>query len=173
MTGQRVVIAGGGAAGFFAAITCAEACPKTIITLLERGPQFLSKVRISGGGRCNVTHACFDPRELAARFPRGQQALIGPFQRFQPRDTVAWFANRGVQLKTESDGRMFPITDSSQTIIDCLLNAAKNAGVVLVPNRSVHRATKSANGGLDLELLNGEKLTCDRLLLATGGCRTP
>jgi predicted Rossmann fold flavoprotein len=124
MSSRRIVVAGGGAAGFLAAITCAEAAPDAVVTLLERGSQFLSKVRISGGGRCNVTHACFDARELAARFPRGQQALIGPFQRFQPRDTVAWFAARGVQLKTESDGRMFPVTDSSQTIIDCLLSAA-------------------------------------------------
>src|SRR2546421_261502 len=167
MSSRRVIVVGGGAAGFFAAITCAEAAPDVEVMVLERGPRFLSKVRISGGGRCNVTHACFDARELATRFPRGQQALIGPFQRFQPSDTVAWFAARGVQLKTESDGRMFPITDSSQTIIDCLLSAAKNAGVVLVPNRSVHRATKSANGKLDLELSNGEKLTCDRLLLVT------
>src|SRR5439155_20211469 len=113
----------------------------------------------------------FDPRELAARFPRGQQALIGPFQRFQPRDTVAWFANRGVQLKTESDGRMFPITDSSQTIIDCLLSAASAAGVVLVVHRGVQRVTMRANGGLDLELPNGEQLACDCLLLATGGSR--
>src|SRR5437016_7553777 len=150
MSSRQIVVAGGGAAGFMAAITCAEVAPDAVVTLLERGPQFLSKVRISGGGRCNVTHACFDPRELAARFPRGQQALIGPFQRFQPRDTVAWFAARGVQLKTESDGRMFPITDSSQTIIDCLLNAAKSARVVLIPNRGVQRATRRANGGLDL-----------------------
>src|SRR5438477_2410720 len=133
MSLRRVIVVGGGAAGFFAAITCAEAAPDVEVMVLERGPQFLSKVRISGGGRCNVTHACFDARELAARFPRGQQALIGPFQRFQPSDTVAWFAARGVQLKTESDGRMFPITDSSQTIMDCLLNAAKGARVVLIP----------------------------------------
>src|SRR5207249_4942993 len=127
MSSRRIVVAGGGAAGFLAAITCAEAAPDAVVTLLERGPQFLSKVRISGGGRCNVTHACFDARELAARFPRGQQALIAPFQRFQPSDTVAWFAARGVQLKTERDGRMFPVTDSSKTIIDCLLSAASAA----------------------------------------------
>ena len=126
---QRVLVVGGGAAGFFAAIACAEAAPAMQVALLEKGPQFLSKVRISGGGRCNVTHACFDARELAAHFPRGEQALIGPFQRFQPRDTIAWFERRGVKLKTETDGRMFPVTDSSQTIIDCLLRAAKDAGV--------------------------------------------
>src|SRR5712664_4061020 len=137
MKSRRVIIAGGGAAGFFAAITCAETAPESEITLLEKGRQFLSKVRISGGGRCNVTHACFDARELAARFPRGEQALIGPFQRFQARDTVEWFESRGVKLKTEEDGRMFPVTDSSQTIIDCLVNAAKKTGVKLVTGRRV------------------------------------
>src|SRR5947208_10796606 len=131
MSSRRVVVAGGGAAGFFAAITCAEAAPDTGVTLFERGPQFLSKVRISGGGRCNVTHACFDARELADRFPRGGRALIGPFQRFQPRDTVEWFESRGVKLKTEEDGRMFPVTDSSQTIVDSLMDALRQAGVEL------------------------------------------
>src|SRR5947207_3043553 len=125
----RVVIVGGGAAGFFAAVTCAEAAPGTHVTLLEKTSHFLSKVRISGGGRCNVTHACFDPRELSLHYPRGGPALVGPFHSFQPRDTIAWFESRGVKLKTEGDGRIFPVTDSSQTIIDCLLNAAKTAGV--------------------------------------------
>src|SRR5437867_3371287 len=170
---RRVLVAGGGAAGFFAAITCAEAAPDAEVTLLERGSQFLSKVRISGGGRCNLTHACFDARELAARFPRGEQALIAPFQRFQPSDTVAWFESRGVKLKVESDGRMFPITDSSQTIIDCLLRAAEAAGVKLVAKRGVQRVTRLAEGLFELQLSTGETLNCDRLLLATGGCRTP
>src|SRR6266705_1006113 len=137
MTSSRVIVVGGGAAGFFAAITCAEASSDTEVILLEKGPQFLSKVRISGGGRCNVTHACFDAREFAARFPRGGQALIGPFQRFQARDTVEWFESRGVKLKTEEDGRMFPVSDLSQTIIDCLLNAARHAGVKLVTGHAV------------------------------------
>jgi predicted flavoprotein YhiN len=213
MTSRRVIIVGGGAAGFFAAITCAEAAPGTEVILLEKGPQFLSKVRISGGGRCNVTHACFDAREFAARFPRGGKALIGPFQRFQARDTVEWFESRGVKLKTEKDGRMFPVTDSSQTIIDCLLNAARKAGVKLVTNCGVEEVTQtsasseerpipigsnslptlpsvpplpegegwgegeqtvgSPTGSFTLKLSNGEILKCDRLLLATGGCRTP
>src|SRR6185503_17782048 len=120
---------GGGAAGFFAAITCAEIAPDAEVIILEKTAHFLSKVRISGGGRCNVTHACFDVRELTARYPRGERALIAPFHRFQASDTVAWFESRGVRLKTESDGRMFPITDSSQTIIDCLLQEARAAGV--------------------------------------------
>src|SRR5947208_10925720 len=129
MPSPRVIIVGGGAAGFFAAITCAEAAPDAEVIVLEKTAHFLSKVRISGGGRCNVTHACFDARELTKRYPRGERALIAPFYRFQASDTVAWFESRGVKLKVEGDGRMFPITDSSQTIIDCLMNAARVACV--------------------------------------------
>src|SRR2546428_10096793 len=141
MSSRRVVVVGGGAAGFLAAITCAEAAPDAAVTLLERGPQFLSKVNISGGGRCNVTHACFDAREFATRFPRGERELIGPLQRFGARETVEWFESRGVKLKTEADGRMFPVTDSSQTIIDCLIGAARDAGVKLVTGCGVERAS--------------------------------
>ena len=171
MSPHRIVIAGGGAAGFFAAITCAEAAPDAEIILLEKSAQFLSKVKISGGGRCNVTHACFDARELAVRYPRGERALLAPFIRFQASDTVAWFESRGVKLKTEGDGRMFPVSDSSQTIIDCLLRAARAANVKLFLNRGVERVAKRANGGFELALSDGEKISCDRLLLATGGCR--
>src|SRR6266496_2969314 len=166
MNSRRVIVVGGGAAGFFAAITCAEAAPGLEVMVLERGPQFLSKVRISGGGRCNVTHACFDARELSARFPRGGPALIGPFQRFQASDTVEWFEARGVKLKVESDGRMFPTSDSSQTIIDCLLRAAKKAGVKLRTNCALERVARRAEGGFEVKLAHGESLTCDRLLLA-------
>src|SRR5580704_11342336 len=132
MTSRRIGIVGGGAAGFFAALACAEANPAAEIHIFERGPQFLAKVKISGGGRCNVTHACFDSREFTARYPRGERALIAPFKQFHASDTVAWFAARGVRLKTEDDGRMFPVTDSSQTIIDCLTGAARAAGVKLM-----------------------------------------
>jgi len=191
MSARRVIVVGGGAAGFFAAITCAEAAPDTEVMVLERSPQFLAKVRISGGGRCNVTHACFDPREFAMRYPRGEKELIGPFQTFSAADTIAWFAARGVRLKTESDGRMFPTTDSSQTIIDCLLRAAQAAKVKLMPNCGVERVARVANG-FELTLTAGRRtltqpesgdaspradseigapLFCDRLLLATGGCR--
>jgi predicted Rossmann fold flavoprotein len=169
---RRVVIVGGGAAGFFAAITCAENAPGAEVVILEKTAHFLSKVRISGGGRCNVTHACFDVRELTARYPRGERALIAPFHRFQASDTVAWFESRGVKLKTENDGRMFPTTDSSQTIIDCLVDAARTAGVKMFTNRGVERVTK-AGETFELTLSNGESLPCDRLLLAIGGCRTP
>jgi len=190
MSSRRVIVVGGGAAGFFAAITCAEALPGAEVTILEKGPEFLAKVRISGGGRCNVTHACFDPREFATRFPRGERELIGPFQRFQARDTVAWFAARGVKLNAECDGRMFPLSNSSQTIIDCLVGAAEAAGVKLRAKSGVEEIVARASrplrngneqqaggtptllGGFDLSLSNGETLFSDRLLLATGGCRT-
>ena len=203
MSSRRVIVVGGGAAGFFAAITCAESSPAAEVTVLERGSRFLDKVRISGGGRCNVTHACFDPREFATRYPRGGRALLAPLLKFSARDTVAWFESRGVKLQTEDDGRMFPVSDSSQTIIDCLMNAAKAAGVKLRLNAGVERVVKCDRGGYEVGLerrapsrhkpvpaLAGqnagsepgapsaaegesfrEKISCDRLLLATGGCR--
>ncbi len=173
MSQPRIIIAGGGAAGFFAAITCAQTNPAAHVTLLEKSPNFLTKVRISGGGRCNVTHACFDPRELSTRYPRGAQALIGPFQRFQPRDTVEWFEARGVRLKTEDDGRMFPVTDQSSTIIHCFLQQARQAGVQLLANTGLDAVTRRPAGGFRLQLSDGTTPECDRLLLATGGCRTP
>jgi predicted Rossmann fold flavoprotein len=173
---KRIVIAGGGAAGFFAAIACAEASALAgramEIVLLEKGAQFLTKVRISGGGRCNVTHACFDLRALAARYPRGERSLLAPFARFQPTDTVAWFAARGVKLKVESDGRMFPVTDSSETVVDCLIRSARSAGVRLKTGCGVAGVAKRPGHRFELTLSTGETLSCDRLLLATGGCRT-
>ena len=167
---SRIAIVGGGAAGFFAAITLAETAPGAEVVLFEKTSHFLSKVKISGGGRCNVTHACFDTREFATRYPRGHRALPGPFKKFSAADTVDWFQKRGVKLKTEPDGRMFPVTDSSQTIIDCLLGAARAAGVKLVLNQGVDAVSKSATG-FQLALSNGEWMDCDQLLLATGGCR--
>lgn len=171
MSHRDVVIAGGGAAGFFAAIVCAESSPGLKITLLERGAQFLAKVRISGGGRCNVTHACFDPRQLSEHYPRGGKALLGPFAVFQPRDTIAWFESHGVKLKTEADGRMFPETDSSQSIVDCLLRSAHRAGVEVHTNCGLEEATISSEGGFALTLKGADSLRCNRLMLATGGCR--
>lgn len=172
MQPHRVIVVGGGAAGIFAAIRCADRSPGTQITVLEKTAHCLAKVRISGGGRCNVTHACFDPRELATRYPRGGQALIGAFHRFQPRDTIAWFEARGVHLKTEADGRMFPVSDSSATIIDCLVNAARRAGVQCRTGSGVSQAERLPSGGFRLRLDTGEDMAGDRLLLATGGCRT-
>ena len=132
-----LVVVGGGAAGFFGAITAAESRPDLKILLLEKGPNVLSKVRISGGGRCNVTHSCFDPSELVTHYPRGSRELLGPFHRWQPADTVQWFQEKGVPLKTESDGRMFPVSDQSSSIVDCLLNASIKAGVRIQTRQEV------------------------------------
>ena len=172
MDHEQIAIAGGGAAGFFAAIACAVANPDCDVSIYERSPQFLSKVRISGGGRCNVTHGLFEPRMFTTRYPRGQRELIAPFHRFSAEDTVAWFEARGVLLKREPDGRMFPVTDSSQTVIDCLLAEAKTAGVQLFTRKGIERARTRAEGGFDLKLTDGKSIACDRLLLATGGCRS-
>ncbi len=166
-----LVIAGGGAAGFFAAIACARAAPDREVILLESGRYLLTKVRVSGGGRCNVTHACFDPGELSQRYPRGGRSLIGPFHRFQASDTVEWFAARGVRLKAEADGRMFPVTDVSATIVDCLLREAESARVRVRLSSGVE-AAEPIEGGFRLALAGGEKLDCRRLCLTTGGCRT-
>lgn len=163
---STIVIIGGGAAGIFAAIRFKEKNPSAHVIVLEKTNQWLAKVRISGGGRCNVTHHCFDPKELSGNYPRGSKELIGPFHTFQPKDTISWFEARGVSLKTEEDGRMFPFTDSSETIIHCLLGAAEKAGVDLRKQQSVQSVEKTASGFL-LTLPNGT-LTADKLLLATG-----
>jgi predicted Rossmann fold flavoprotein len=160
---KNIVIIGGGAAGFFAAINHAQLHPEHSVILLEKSVQLLSKVRISGGGRCNVTHACFEPKELVRNYPRGSQELLGPFHRFQPRDTIAWFAERGIELKTEADGRMFPVTNSSQTIIDCFLKEAEKHGV----NIRTKCGVQSLKNGV-VELQSGERLEADAVILATG-----
>ncbi|MEG3862154.1 NAD(P)/FAD-dependent oxidoreductase [Microcoleus sp. herbarium12] len=176
----KITVIGGGAAGFFSAITCAKTYPQARVTLLEAGRQLLAKVRISGGGRCNVTHACFDPGVLVQNYPRGGKALRGAFTRFQPRDTVDWFASHGVKLKTEADGRMFPITDDSETIVNCLIRAAEDAGVrirtgdavvsvkKIIGNTAAEDGWEGAVPGFTIELKSGEELKCDRILLATG-----
>jgi predicted Rossmann fold flavoprotein len=165
----RIIVVGGGAAGIFAAITAAES--GATVTVLEQSSHFLSKVRISGGGRCNVTHACFDPTELTEFYPRGGPALMGLFHAFGVSDTIDWFEARGVQLTTESDGRMFPVSDTSETIVDCLLHAARAADVHLRLNCGVTRARRVAPGRFLVSCSDGTELGCDRLLLATGGCR--
>ena len=168
----EIAIVGGGAAGFFSAIAAARADGNCQVSLFERSSQFLSKVRISGGGRCNVTHALFDPPMFTTRYPRGDRELISPFHRFSADDTVAWFEARGVRLKREGDGRVFPVTDSSATVIDCLVKEAKASGVRLFIRKDVESARLRTHGGFDLKLDDGESTACDRLLLATGGCRS-
>ncbi|MBD1861433.1 MULTISPECIES: NAD(P)/FAD-dependent oxidoreductase [Trichocoleus] len=163
----KVLVIGGGAAGFFGAIACAEAHPHAQVMLLEAGRQLLPKVRISGGGRCNVTHACFDPAVLTQYYPRGGKALRGAFTRFQPRDMIAWLDQHGVELKTEADGRMFPTTDDSETIVDCFIHAAKAAGVEIRTGVPVAEITR-LDSGFEVALKSGQTLSCDRLLLTTG-----
>jgi len=171
---RRVLVAGGGAAGFFAAIACAEADPAAEVTLHEATAHPLAKVRVSGGGRCNVTHACFDADELAANFPRGARELIGPFHRFGPAETVAWFRDHGVELKTEGDGRMFPVTDDSATVVDCLRRAAARAGARLLTGsgvRAVARRPENGDRRFAVALSDGGEVRADRVLIATGGGR--
>lgn len=172
MASRNILVVGGGAAGFFGAIAAAEACPESRVVILERGARFLDKVRISGGGRCNVTHACFEPREFATRYPRGSRALLAPFHQFSARDTVAWFEARGVRLKTEKDGRMFPTTDTSQTIVDCLQESARRAGVETRLQCAVETMIKRPDGLFEVSLAGGSRSVADRVLLATGGCRS-
>ncbi|HEY9702020.1 MAG TPA: NAD(P)/FAD-dependent oxidoreductase, partial [Allocoleopsis sp.] len=134
---MKIIVIGGGAAGFFAAINCAENYPNSQVILLESGAKVLSKVLISGGGRCNVTNSCFDVATLVLNYPRGGKVLRGAFTRFQPQNTINWFTQRGVKLKTESDNRVFPITDNSATIANCLIDSAINAGVKIMTNSPV------------------------------------
>jgi predicted Rossmann fold flavoprotein len=168
-----VIIVGGGPAGFFASIRCADSAqnPKLRVLILEKSSQTLGKVLISGGGRCNVTHACFDPAQLVTYYPRGGMALRGAFTRFQPADTVKWFEEHGVKLKTESDNRMFPVTNSSETIADCLREASKNAGVKVQLGITLLKVEKSPMGGFRLEVREGAEvypLQTKKLLIATG-----
>ncbi len=167
---MTIAIIGGGAAGYFGAIAAAEAGADVI--LLEKSKQPLAKVRISGGGRCNTTHACFEPSLLVKNYPRGEKALRGPFSRFQPRDTIEWFAERGVTLKTEEDGRMFPITDSSETIINCLTQAAEQAGVDIRLHWAVESLQKQETGFI-IQAKDKPALEVQKVLLATGSHPQP
>ena len=169
----HVAIVGGGAAAFFAALACAEANRTLKIHIFERNAHFLGKVRISGGGRCNVTHAAFDPRIMAENYPRGKRQLIPLLHRFSPNDTLSWFADRNVALKTEEDGRMFPVSDSSQTVIDCFLEEARHLGVHVHARTGVESIRPLDPNGFELALAGGQKLRCRAVLIATGGCRAP
>ena len=167
MVKADVVIIGGGAAGIFAAINIASANSSLKIVVLEKTSKLLAKVKVSGGGRCNVTHACFDPKELVKYYPRGEKELLGSFYQFQPQDTIEWFSKRGIVLKTEDDGRMFPVSNSSQTIIDCFLKEIEQHRVEVRYQSAVKLIEKIADG-FELQLPN-EALTTNHLIIATGG----
>jgi predicted Rossmann fold flavoprotein len=166
-----LIVTGGGAAGFFGAIACASARPNTRILILEKGNTLLGKVLVSGGGRCNVTHAQFDPAQMATYYPRGGKALRGPLERFGPRETVRWFERRGVALKTEPDGRMFPVTDSSETIANALVSEAERFGVE-IQKRAPVISIERIEGRLRMRVRGGETLFSPTLLLSTGGERS-
>ena len=161
-----ILIVGGGAAGFFTAINIVEKNPKLKVAILERGKSVLEKVRISGGGRCNVTHACFVPNELVKNYPRGEKELRGPFSQFCSGDTIEWFEKHGVELKIEDDGRMFPVSNSSQTIIDCFITATNKLGIDVLTSQSVQSIFKSSDYW-KVES-NTETFACKNLILATG-----
>ncbi len=161
-----VIIVGGGAAGFFTAINIAENNPNLKVIILERGKDVLTKVKISGGGRCNVTHAQFIPKELTQNYPRGEKELLGPFHSFMTGDTIEWFEKRGVALKIEEDGRMFPTTNSSQTIIDCFISETKRLGIDVLKNHAVKSVQKSDDAWL-ISTSETEFLA-EKLVLATG-----
>ncbi|MFE3868152.1 NAD(P)/FAD-dependent oxidoreductase [Flavobacterium sp. LS2P90] len=161
-----IIIVGGGAAGFFTAINIVERNPKLKVAILERGAEVLNKVRISGGGRCNVTHAIFEPNELVKFYPRGEKELRGPFHQFCSGDTIEWFENHGVELKIEGDGRMFPVSNSSQTIIDCFLTATQKLGIAVLTGQSVQSIFKR-DTLWKVETQN-ENYLAEKLILATG-----
>ena len=166
MTSKDVIVVGGGAAGFFAAINIAEKNPNIKVTILERGTTGLGKVKVSGGGRCNVTHAEFIPQELIQNYPRGEKELLGPFHQFMTGDTIEWFEKRGVALKIEDDGRMFPVSNSSQTIIDCFLNEANKYQVDVLYSHVVKSINKN-NDLFEIKTSQGNFLA-KKVLIATG-----
>lgn len=166
-TQYDIIIVGGGAAGIFAAINLAAKNPQHKIVVLEKSQNLLSKVKVSGGGRCNVTHACFEPKELIKFYPRGNKELMGPFHQFQPGDTIAWFADKDIELKIEDDGRMFPTTDNSQTIIDCFLTEVNKYNIEIKFQSKVENITKSENTfTVDL---GSHYLTSKNVIITTGG----
>ena len=172
--GKRLIVIGGGAAGFFCAVNAARMNPRLQVVILEKTKKVLSKVRISGGGRCNVTHACFDVGGMSRKYPRGGNFVKKTFHRFFTNDTISWFEERGVKLKTEKDGRMFPVTDSSHTIIDALVTEASRHGVDVrlltevkkIPAQQVHKEGKPA---FSIECSNGNFIIADFICIACGG----
>ena len=170
---MQVAVIGGGAAGFFAAISVKEHHPYARVVLYEKSGKLLSKVRISGGGRCNVTHHCLDRKKLSRNYPRGERFLRKAFEQFSVKDTIAWFESRGVTLKTEIDGRMFPITDRSQTIIDLLLKEAERSGISIEEQNAVIACVPTPEGKFELRTADGKVELMDRVIVATGGNPRP
>ena len=166
---KKVIIIGGGAAGFFTAINAKEMNPELDITILEKGKEVLQKVKISGGGRCNVTHACFEPKELVQFYPRGEKELLGPFHQFMTGDTFEWFENNGIPLKIEKDNRVFPESNSSQTIVDCFLNKTKRLGISVLKNHGVTTIQKQANSWL--VITKEKQFVCDAVVMAAGSSK--
>ena len=168
MKKSRLIVVGGGAAGFFCAVNAARLSPTLEVVIVEKTSKLLSKVRVSGGGRCNVTHACFSIAEMIKKYPRGASFLKKAFHHFFTTDTINWFKDRGVELKTESDGRMFPSSNSSQTIVDCLMQEANRYGVEILMNKEV-KAVKKVSDGFELLFSNDTTLAANFLCIASGG----
>jgi len=168
MTKKRLIVIGGGAAGFFCAVNAAKLNPQLAVTIVEKSNKLLSKVKVSGGGRCNVTHACFSIAEMIKKYPRGASFLKKIFRHFFTTDTIVWFKERGVELKTENDGRMFPVTNSSQTIIDCLMKETNKYGVNILMNAEV-KQIKKVGEEFEIIFANGKLETADYVCIASGG----
>ena len=166
---MNVFVIGGGAAGFFAAINCAQMHPSSTVTLIEKTNIVLRKVKISGGGRCNVTHASLNNSSLVKNYPRGEKELRNTFSRFTTTDTVNWFESRGVKIKTEEDGRMFPISNNSETIVNCLLQEAEKSGVKIKLGIDIKEIIINKDGTFSLHINGGGEFNCDKLIIATGG----
>ena len=166
---KKVMIIGGGAAGFFTAINAKEMNPELDITILEKGKEVLQKVKISGGGRCNVTHACFEPKELVQFYPRGEKELLGPFHQFMTGDTFEWFENNGIPLKIEKDNRVFPESNTSQTIIDCFLGKTKALGIPVLKNHGVNSIKKQGDSWL--VTTKEQQFVCDAVVMAAGSSK--
>lgn len=177
-TRKRLVVIGGGAAGFFCAVNAARLNPSLEVVILEKSGKLLSKVKVSGGGRCNVTHACFSIPDMIRHYPRGANFLKKAFHHFFTTHTIEWFEQRGVFLKTEEDGRMFPVTNSSQTVIDCLMGEANKYGIEIImnaevrslrPESGIRKLDDSAGRRFSIELSGSRILTADFICIATGG----
>lgn len=166
---MKIVVIGGGAAGFFSAIHAAQANPQAQVLLLEKTNQLLAKVRVSGGGRCNVTHGCFNISQMSKHYPRGERPMRQLLHQFMTTDTIHWFESRGAKLKTEEDGRIFPVTDNSQTIIDCLLKESKKVGVAIYLRHEVLKINVLNDKNFELVIKNQPSIFCDKVIITTGG----